>query len=214
MNIYSKTMVSTIAIFLIGIMLGVLVDNMRVSEIKSSLSESEMSWEDYRLLNTFIGTLRGDECESALKQNLEYNSMIYKFGSEIENKIKVSRFSPEAQQEWNRYVLLQFQFWMNSIELKEKCGFDYSNVVYVSRMVEGGSEEVDNRLQSNILLDIKERCGSEIMLIPLTAEFGLESVSAIVSYYNITKFPAVIVDEEYVFQGMTEASEIEKHIGC
>ena len=215
MNIYIRSLVSTIFIFLIGIMIGVLIDNVRMSEIKTGLGESEIIWEDIRLLNIYIGKLGGDECEAAFEENLAYNDRIYEYGSKLEKEIEAATFIPEAEQDWRKYVLLQFRFWLNSIELKEKCNFDYSNVVHLSKrkdLING--EDIENRLQSAILLDIKERCGKGMMLIPLTADVDLESINLVLRQYNITKFPAVIIDEKYVFQGLTPAEDLEKYIEC
>ena len=215
MNIYTKSLVSTIFIFLIGIMIGVLIDNVRVGEIKKGLGESEIIWEDTRLLNIYIGKLGGDECESAFEENLAYNDRIYRYGSEIEKEIEATTFTPEAEQEWRKYVLLQFQFWLNSIELKEKCNFDYSNVVHISKRKDLTNEEtIENKLQSAILLDLKERCGSGMMLIPLTVDVDLESINLVLRQHSITKFPAIIIDGEHVFQGLTAAEDIEKYIKC
>jgi len=216
MNIFTKSIASTIFIFLIGVMIGLLIDNMRISDIKKGLSESEIIWEDTRLLNIYIGKIGGEECEAAFEENLAYNDRIYNYGRKIEEKLEATTFTPEAGQEWRKYILLQFQFWLNSIELKERCGFDYANVVYLSRKGSTTTtvEEIENKLQSTILLDLKEKCGKGMMLIPLTADVDLEAVNLVLRHYNITKFPAVIIDEEHLFQGLTQTQELEKHIKC
>jgi len=216
MNIYTKSIVSTIFIFLIGVMIGLLIDNIRISDIKRGLSESEIIWEDTRLLNIYIGKIGGEECDAAFEENLAYNDRIYNYGRKIEERLEATTFAPEAEQEWRKYVLLQFQFWLNSIELKEKCGFDYANVVYLSRKGNETTvvEDIENKLQSTILLDLKEKCGRNMMLIPLTANVDLEAVNLVLRHHSITRFPAVIIDEEHVFQGLTQMQELEKHIKC
>lgn len=215
MNIFRRSFVLTLFIFLIGVMVGLLVDSLRVSEIKKSLGESEIVWEDTRLLNIYIGKLGGEHCKAAFEENLAYNDRIYKYGKEIEEKIEATTFTFEAEQEWRRYVLLQFQFWLNSIELKEKCNFDYSNVVHLSRRKDlTNGEKIENRLQSAVLLNIKEKCGRNMMLIPLTVDADLEAVNLVLRHYNITRFPAIIIDEEYIFQGLAQEENLEKYISC
>lgn len=215
MNIYTRSLVTTIFIFLIGVMVGISIDNYRMGEIKKGLGESEIIWEDTRLLNMYIGKLGGEECKAAFEENLAYNDRIYRYGREIEEKIEATTFTPEAEQEWRKYVLLQFQFWLNSIELKEKCGFDYANVVYLSRKESiPTDEEMENKLQSAILLDLKEKCGRSMMLIPLTANAELETINMVLRHYDITMFPAVIIDEEHVFQGLTTMADFEDYVPC
>lgn len=215
MNVYRKSLVLTVFIFMIGVMIGLLIDSLRVSEITKGLTESEIIWEDTRLLNIYIGKLGEEQCDAAFEENLAYNDKIYNYGKEIEKKIEATTFAPEAEQQWRRYVLLQFQFWLNSIELKEKCNFDYSNVVHLSRRKElANGEKIENQLQSTILLDLKEKCGKNMMLIPLTADADLDAVDLVLRHYDIEKFPAVIIDEEYVFQDLTTLENLENYVNC
>jgi len=214
-NIYSKPLVMTVLIFLIGIMIGIWVDTVRTSGIKETISESEIMWEDTRLLNMYIRALGEQHCDAAFDENLAYNDNIYEYGRRVEEKIESTTFTPEAKQEWRRYVLLQFQFWLNSIELKEKCDFDYANVVYISRRENTTNEEdIENKLQSTILLELKEKCGRNMMLIPLTAGDSLETVNLVVRNYDITRFPSVIVNEEKVFEGVTSMEVLGEYLQC
>jgi len=215
MNSYSKPLMLTILVFLIGIFGGIVLDSMRAEIVKDNLSESEILWEDTRLLSMYINVIGDEQCDAAFQENLEYNEKIYNYGKDIEEKLYANTFSSELRQEWRKYNLLQFQFWLNSIELKEKCGFDYSNVVYISRKdISPNGETVNNKLQSEILLEMKDKCGQDMMLIPLTADANLETIDVVVDQYNITEFPSVVINEEYVFQGLTAADEIENYLSC
>ncbi len=215
MNMYSKPFMLATLIFLIGIFGGMVLDSIRADIVENNLSESEIMWEDARLLNMYINVIGQEQCDAAFRENLEYNDKIYGYGKDIEDKLEANVFSSELTQEWRKYNLLQFQFWLNSIELKDKCGFDYSNVVYISRMdITPNGETVDNELQSQILLNLKDKCGQNMMLIPLTADADLETIDVVVGQYNITEFPSVIIDEEHVFQGLTSTEELEEHLLC
>ena len=214
-NYHIKPAVIAVFIFLIGLMIGIALDNIRLVNVRESISESEIRWNDARLLNLHLTTLGENYCEFSLEENLAYNDEIFEYGSEIEKTIEAARFMPALEQEWRRYVLLQTQFWFNSVELKEKCGFDYYNVVHISRIqnVTNG-ERVNNKVQSRILLDLKEECGRKMMLIPLTADVDLIVMDSIIKQYNITEYPTIIIDEEHVFQGLVTKEELEKYIEC
>jgi len=107
------------------------------------------------------------------------------------------------------------QFWFNSIELKERCGFDYHNVVYISQEKNAtNGEKIDNRLQSSILLSLKEECGNKIMLIPLTADVDLIVMDSVIKQFSIIQYPSVIIDEAYVFQGLTTIEDLENIVKC
>lgn len=210
-----KPAILAVFIFLIGVMIGIAIDNYRLSGVRKSISESEIRWNDARLLNLHLTNLGEGYCDLALEENLAYNDEIYQYGSKIEKTIEAARFTPELEQEWRRYVLLQTQFWFNSIELKEKCGFDYYNVVHIYRMKNSTTgEEINNKIQSSILLDLKEKCGRKMMLIPLTSDVNLMVMDSIIKSFNISNYPAVIVDEKYVFQDLATMKELEKYIKC
>lgn len=215
MNIYVKALIPTVIIFLIGIMVGIWIDNFRVSEVRKSISESEINWNDAQLFNSYFRSLGLESCELALEQNLAYNEKIYKRGLEVEKVLKTNTFSPETLQEWKRYNLLQTQFWLNSIELKKNCDFDYHNVVHLFRLSEESRiEEIDNRVQSTVLLDVKQKCGNKIMLIPLTTDLDLIVVDSIIRQYNITDYPSIVIDEKTVLQGVISENELLDILDC
>lgn len=215
MKVYLKPAIITLFIFLIGVMIGIAIDNYRLSSARKSISESEIRWNDARLLNLHLEKLGKDYCNLSLEENLAYNDEIYQYGRKIEKTIDAMRFTPEIEQEWRRYVLLQTQFWFNSIELKEKCEFDYHNVVHISRKKNlTTDEEINNKLQNSILIDLKEKCGRKMMLVPLTADVDLMVIDSIIKRFNITQYPAIIIDEKFVLQGLTTMGELEKYVEC
>jgi hypothetical protein len=214
-NIHIRPAIIAIFIFLIGLMIGIAIDNYRVSQVRKTISESEIRWNDALLLNQHLEKLGNISCDLALDENLKYNDAIYTYGKQIEKTIEATTFTPELEQEWTRYNLLQVQFWFNSIELKERCGFDYHNVVYISREKSTtNGEKIDNKLQSSILLNLKEKCGNKIMLIPLTADVDLIVTDSVIKQFDIIEYPSVIIDEKYVFQGLTTIEELENIVKC
>ena len=214
-RIYIQASILSVFVLLIGIMIGVWLDNYRIGAIRNSLSESDINSYDARLLNAYIQNFGKEYCNVALEQNLKYNNKIYEDGKNIESKIDGNTFTPENQQESRQYTLLQTQFWLNSMELKNKCNFDYHTVVHLFRQHNTTTgESIDNKVQSNILLSLKEKCGNKMMLIPITVDTNLITVEAIAKQFNITGYPSVIIDESYVFQGLTNEDKLNSIVQC
>ncbi len=214
-RVYVQAGVLSLLVFFIGIMAGIWIDNQRLGGIRDALSEADINSYDARLLNSYLQRFGEHYCNIALEQNLAYNEKIYGEGKKIEDKINANIFTPEVEQEWRRYTLLQTQFWLNSIELKEKCGFDYHTVVHLFRLKDTPLEEDrNNNVQASILLDIKEKCGSKIMLIPITADTDLVVVDAIAKQFSITEYPAVVINESFVFQGVTGKDKLNSLLNC
>lgn len=215
MKTYIQAGIFTIFIFLIGIMAGIWIDNYRIGSIRSALSESDINSADARLLGIYLERFGKSYCDIALEQNLAYNERIYQQGREIEKKIEANIFTPEVEQEWRKYTLLQVQFWLNSMKLKENCDFNYRNVVHLFRQKDTTTaEEINNKAQSAVLLDLKEKCGKKMMLIPITADVNLTVVDSIVKQFNITQYPAIIIDESIVFEGLTSKETLSSLLKC
>ncbi len=214
-RVYIQAGILSLLVFLIGIMAGIWIDNTRIGGIRDSLSEADINSYDARLLNSYLQRFGKEYCDVALEQNLAYNGKIYGEGRKIEDKINAGIFTPEVEQEWRRYTLLQIQFWLNSAELKEKCGFDYHTAVHLFRQKDTtNAEEINNKVQSGILLDLKEVCGNKVMLIPITADTDLIVADAIAKQFSVSEYPAVIIDESFVFQGVTTKDKLNEILQC
>lgn len=213
--VYVQAVIFSAFVFFIGIMIGIWIDNTRLADIRGALSEADISTYDARLLNNYLQRFGQEYCGVALQQNLAFNDKIYEEGRKIEDKINANIFTPEIEQEWRRYTLLQTQFWINSVELKEKCGFDYHTVVHIFRQKNTTTpEEINNKVQASVLLDLKDKCGNKMMLIPITADTDLIVVDAVTKQFDISDYPAVIVDENFVFQGVTTKDKLNELLQC
>jgi len=214
-RVYIQAGILSLLVFFIGIMIGIWIDNTRLGGIRSALSEADINSYDARLLNSYLQRFGKEYCDIALDQNLAYNDKIYEDGRKIEDKINANIFTPEIEQEWRRYTLLQTQFWLNSVELKEKCGFDYHTVVHLFRQKNTTtSEDINNKVQASVLLDLKDKCGKKMMLIPITVDTNLIVVEAITKQFDVSEYPAVIVDESFVFQGVTTKDKLNELVKC
>lgn len=214
-RVYIQAGILSLLVFFIGIMIGIWIDNTRLGGIRSALSEADINSYDARLLNSYLQRFGKEYCDIALEQNLAYNDKIYEDGRKIEDKINANIFTPEIEQEWRRYTLLQTQFWLNSVELKEKCGFDYHTVVHLFRQKNTTtSEDINNKVQASVLLDLKDKCGKKMMLIPITVDTNLIVVEAITKQFDVSEYPAVIVDESFVFQGVTTKDKLNELVKC
>ena len=79
-DVFWKAAILTIVILVIGIAIGIWLDSGRTEEIKSTLTENDLIFNDVRLQTQYYeNLLKGNEdlCGIAFKANLEYNNKIY-----------------------------------------------------------------------------------------------------------------------------------------
>jgi hypothetical protein len=213
-DIVFKAAILTAIVFIIGVSVGVWLDVMRVQEIKESLTEIDISWNDARLLSVYLQTLMNDteSCNSALEANLDFNNRIYQEGLKIERYETSERFAPSLILENRRYALLQLQFWLNSINLKKLCNANYSTLVYFFSHDENIASE--QNIQSAVLKDVKEKCGADLMLIPLPFNLDIITIDLVKKNYNITRTPSILINEKIVLQGLQSEKDLAKYIPC
>lgn len=218
-DVFWKAAALTAIVFIAGIQFGVWLDEGRLREIEQTLTESDLLFNDIRLQTLFYDSFlskSSEFCTIAEAANLAYNNRIYQEGLRIERYELANRFTPGMLQDRRRYALQQLQFWTNALKIKDMCGSDYSTILHLWQYDTKNVSEIElpQKLQSATLLELKERCGPRLMLSNAPIDLNLTSVDFIVSNYNISKMPALIIDEATVLQGFTNITELQAYIDC
>jgi len=210
-----KTLALTALIFIIGFFAGIFLDNLRLEEVKTRMTEIDNLWNDARLLQSYIQRLSDGNstsyCGFLLEENLKAGDKIYNEGSMVEEYEKTNRFTPTLVLEKERYALLDLQFWLNSIDLKRICNANYSTVIYFYSQY---NRTVDQSFQDRVLWELKQKCGPQIIYITFPADMDITTIEVIKNFYNITKTPAVLINESVVLYSPVTLRELEEHIVC
>jgi hypothetical protein len=213
-KIFLKTLALTLLVFIIGFYAGVLFDNLRLEEVKSRLTEIDNLWNDVRLLQSFTQRMidnKSLDCDILLKENLIAGDKIYEEGQKVEEYEKANRFTPTIFVEKERYALLDLQFWLNSIDLKRVCNASYSTVIYFYSHYNKTTEQ---GFQDRVLLDLKERCGPQIIYITFPSDMGITTLDVIKDIYSIKKVPAILINESLVLYSPQTMRDLENYIKC
>ncbi|MBI5332615.1 MAG: hypothetical protein HZB65_03515 [Candidatus Aenigmarchaeota archaeon] len=218
-DVFWKAAVLTVIILVIGIAIGVWIDSGRVEEVKTTLTENDLLLNDVRLQTIYYEdflTKNPELCDIAFRANLEYNNKIYQEGLKLEKYEQHNKFSSSLILERKRYALQQMQFWINSIKIKDFCKYNYTTALYMFIYDTGNSSEIElpQKLQSAALLELKENCGSALMLSPISIDLNLTAIKMLTETYNITRTPAIIIDRQIVLQGFQDMKNLEEHIKC
>jgi len=213
-KVFLKTFALTVLVFIIGFYAGILFDNLRLEEIKSRLTEIDNLWNDVRLLQSFTQRMidnKSLDCSILLRENLIAGDKIYQEGQKVEEYEKANRFTPTIFVEKERYALLDLQFWLNSIDMKRICNASYSTVIYFYSQY---NKTVEQGFQDKVLLDLKEKCGPQIIYITFPSDMGITTLNVIRDIYNIEKLPAIMINESIVLYSPKSMRELEKYVKC
>jgi len=212
-NVFLKTAILTILVFVIGFFVGVFFDNLRLEEIREGVTEIDNLWNDARLLHSYIQKFSNitPYCGFLLDENLKLGDRIYEEGLRIERYEEVNRFAPLFNQEKKRYALLDLQFWLNSIDLKRLCNANYSTIIYLYSQY---SKTAEQEFQDKVLWDFKQKCGPQTIYITFPADMGISTIEIIKNIYKIEKIPAVLINESLLLYSPITMGEIEKYVKC
>lgn len=202
----------TIVVFIVGFYIGTLVEDRNLNKAESFFAQSEISLMDIVALNDFVdsGTLT---CEELKKANFDFANKIYEEAQLLDKYEESGKFKDNLVFVHQKYDLLRSFLWMNAIKVKEKCGNDFSTVVYIYNYeLEDLTIRAQQNVWSRILLDLKNSHDEDVLLIPIATSDDFVSLGALTSNLNISQYPVVIVNEKNVFYELTSVEDLESHL--
>lgn len=216
MNVFLKTFVITLVVFSLGVAAGLWLDITRSDEADRKLAETALELTDILLLDSLYKTQSNASafCDAAIKSNMDFNSRIYEEGKNLDRLEAVNKLGPDTILKKKRYAMLQMQFWLNAVQIRNKCGANYDTVVYFYNNEETPDQKADQRVQSDVLQDLKEKCGGNIMLIPIPLDMNITSVDTVKYQYKIESAPAVLINEKTPMHGVQGIKNLENQVNC
>jgi hypothetical protein len=196
-------------IFILGLSIGLIIENSRLSKVIDDNRDNEIDALDLKLQNYYYQIMDDTTCDLAFKQNLIFSDKLYNEGLEIEKFEEFNQITDRLKAEKKRYVLLKLELWLNMITLREKCGDDFDIIVYFYSNDPSNSEIVaQQKIISNILKDIKEEFGNNVILIPIAGDLDLGIVDLQKKVYNVNSLPSILINEQYLIEGFESKDKI------
>lgn len=211
-RVFWEALLLTVVVFLFGLLIGVAYESTKSSDMNDYYIASELSLMDVFALNSLI-TMGSENCSDLTEANLNFADKIYQEAVILDKYEAAGKITNEMEVVHKRYDVLRTFLWINTIQTSKKCEKDYSTVVY---LYEYSSDDLAQKAKQNvwskILSDLKEKEGSNILLIPIAADSNLTSLDSLTSKFDITKYPVVIIDEEHVIDELSSVDEIDKYL--
>ena len=127
--LFLEALILALFIFGLGILLGVFIEDARMTNIQDKYLSSRTNLLD---IQTFSELMNNPEfpCEYAIKKNIEFGNKIYE-DSLILARYENSRSLKDNLMEQHKiYDLLRTIFWVNSMNLKNRCS-EFHTLVYL-----------------------------------------------------------------------------------
>lgn len=202
---YLLAFVLTLLIFSGGIMIGIVFENARLSSAEQITLQEKVSLRSLQLQQNYIesGITDCKTLNTILENNI--NELGEKMGIIIEYEKKALFNQEEFNLQLQDYFLTEIQFYFLTQEISKKCPQNNVKIVYFY-------DENKDDTQGDILAYLKKRFGSKLLIFSLNSQFSQEPmIGTLLTYHNITKFPAVVI-EENVYQGHRTVEQLMENI--
>jgi hypothetical protein len=210
-HIFWEALILAIFIFASGILLGYMLEMNRTSKIISLYQQAELDTLDTRIQDNIISLTRVD-CNLLFNETINFANRIYGEASLLEKYEGANQLSEGIVFQHKKYDLLRAELWLNSIKIKEKCPVNLSTIVYFYEYNPDNLKiKSEQDVYSKKLFELKTST-SNIILIPIAGNMNISSIDYLKSYYNITKYPAVVVNEKIVINTLEDLDKIESYL--
>ncbi len=206
------SLILTIVVFNLGIFMGYMLEVSRVSQINALYLNAEMELLD-QLTQKGALEVMDLNCNLLVEENIKFGDKIFQEALQIQEYEEANRINSEIIFQHKRFDSLRALFWINSITIKQKCNSQYHNVVYFYKYNEPSLEqESKQKFFSNLLVEVKEKKGNQVMLIPIAADNDIPSINLLTEKYDINELPLILIDEKTKITDVRTIEDIEKYL--
>ena len=184
-------------IFILGITLGLIIENKRVEYITNFYEQEKSDFESLQLQYDLLtmDTASNKSCYGLSYLFNEYLKRLDKKGDELEaytrdsSRINKERFDLLLRQ----YLIEEFRSWMLAKKLKGTC--NKTDMVLILNFHARDCPKCDD---TGILLSyFKKKFKEDILIFSFDADFKEEPlISTLKQLYNITKYPTLIINNK------------------
>lgn len=194
---YFLAFVLTVAVFSMGVILGVILENARLADTKQITLNEKVNLQSLQLQQKYIESGIGD-C-NALNEILEanINELARKMGIILDYEKRAFLNEEEFNLQLRDYFLMEIQFLLVSQEIDKKCEKDNVKILYFY-------DENTFDTQGKVLDYLRKLFDGKVLVFSFNSDFDEEPmIRTLLASYGISKYPSVVV-ENRVFQGHTK----------
>lgn len=197
-NVFWEALLLAGVIFVFGLLIGIAYENSKADEINEYYINSEISLMDIVAMNNLV-ELGNSDCGALINANLDFADRIYIEALLLEEYESAGKITEGMKLIHKKYDLMRTFLWINSMKISDKCGDNFSVVVYLYEYeTEDLNKKAIQNVWSKILMELKHQEGENLILIPIAVDNNLIALQSLVGDYKLFSFPVVIINNQVV----------------
>lgn len=210
-HVFWEALVMVIAIFVIGLFLGISFETNNLNKISDYYTKSEISLVDGMAVARLSEDLNVS-CQVIKEENIDFANKIYEEARLLEQLEAQGKITDNMILLHQKYDLLRTLLWLSNQDSLERCE-NYDLIVY---LYEYNTEEIQKQATQNvwskILFDVRTN-NENLLLLPIAADQNLTSLNLLLDKHGIDSFPAVVVNNKKVIYDLENEETITPYLG-
>jgi hypothetical protein len=209
-NVFWEALIMTIAIFVIGLFLGMMIETTNSNKINNLYIASEINLVDATTLSQLVDE-EDINCESIKKTKIDFANQIYEEAKQLETFEDSGKLTSSLKLLHKKYDLLRTIIWIASEKSLNECK-NYNLIVYLYESEPKDLEKkATQKVWSRILLDITQE-KENILLLPIAADINLNSLNLLKDKYKIDSLPALIINNQEVIFTIENSESLKQFL--
>ncbi|TAL46730.1 hypothetical protein EPN87_04460 [archaeon] len=212
-RVYIIAGILTALVFLGGVSLGWFLDYNRVYTVESQMNSLQLDFQNLQLENLFISALGNNStCSLYSGKAVSLSAQTDKLASDLDDFSNINQFQADTLANVKkRYTLLNLEFWMQLTNLQKTCGYNATTLLYFYTV--DPNRPCDECVAQGLVLDaMKKQAPEKMMIFAVDYNLDLGIVKALITTYNITSTPSIIVNSDMVVKGFANQSALGKYL--
>lgn len=208
---YIIAAIITVGIFLLGLLLGLVIEGKRVAYIEDVGKEQNLEYNSLQLQYAFMDQLSKEENCDAVSKTFEDNIKKLETArnrlEEFDENAKLNKKEFELLK--REYALAQVRYWLLARRTIEVCKKEISTILY---FFSDEKECHDCDKQAFVLTYLKKLFKDKLLIFSFDSKQEDEPLIAILKHtYNITEFPSLVIEGNRI-SGLMDKGMVLKEI--
>jgi hypothetical protein len=201
-SVFLQALVVSVFIFIIGFLIGIYFEDIRIEKMKDIFFNSETNINDFEISSRIIFQSNAS-CEKIKEKSIFFADKVYAEASKLEKYDNSNKLTERFMPLHKRYDLLRVILWRDLIENKKLCENKINTAVYLYTYINPSlnTQGVQGAM-SNFLGDLKNEYGDDLTLIPIAVDTEVDSLDSMREIYNLSRIPVIFINEKYKFEDL------------
>lgn len=200
LSLYLTAFLISAIIFAAGIYTGKLMEQSNINSLSAKVDAANMRASSLELM--YLSDDSPEFCPVYQEELFNLDSEVESIGYRLSYMEDTKGITDAALKK--KYFMLEAQAFLLSQKVREKCGANYSTLLYFY----SNSNCTTCKQQGIELLEVKKELGEKIRIYSFDGDLGSAIVDALKAKYNVMQYPSIVVNKNRAIGGLKNKQEV------